>query len=137
MEIVEFTVLGEPVAKARPRVVRGHAYTPEKTRVQEERIAAACRAAHPSKWFGKEVPIRMSLEFHVTIPKAYSKKKHALAVSGVLRPTARTGDIENLAKLVMDALNCVCYYDDSQVVELESVKKYSDEPRTVIRVMPL
>ena len=137
MEMVEFFVLGEPVVKMRPRVVRGHAYTPEKTRTQEARIAAAYKDAHPGAWFGKGIPLRMELEFHMRIPESFGKKKRDAALMGALKPTVRNGDIENLAKLALDALNGVCYYDDSQVVELESVKVYGETPKTVIRVLPL
>ena len=37
---VEFAVEGAPVAKARARVVRGRAYTPEATKGYEERVTA-------------------------------------------------------------------------------------------------
>ena len=44
------------------------------------------------------------------------------------------GDVDNLMKAVLDALNGVCYVDDSQVTELYGVKKFSDKPKIVIQI---
>ena len=43
-------------------------------------------------------------------------------------------DIDNLRKLVMDALTNVFWRDDSLVCEGTTIKKYSDQPRTEIRI---
>jgi Holliday junction resolvase RusA-like endonuclease len=42
------------------------------------------------------------------------------------RPTTRP-DIDNYAKLVLDALNGFVWADDSQVVKIEAVKRYAKE----------
>jgi Holliday junction resolvase RusA-like endonuclease len=52
------------------------------------------------------------------------------------------GDLDNLVKLVKDALNHVGYEDDSQVAELEASKRYIDAERgeqahTVVTLLPL
>jgi Holliday junction resolvase RusA-like endonuclease len=53
------------------------------------------------------------------------------------RPTKHRVDVDNLAKLVMDAANGIAYADDSQVraivAEMEIDK---DDPRTVVVVAP-
>lgn len=51
------------------------------------------------------------------------------------RANARPCDIDNLAKLVLDALNGACWPDDSQVVSLEAHKGVDREnPRTEVVV---
>ena len=40
--------------------------------------------------------------------------------------------IDNYVKLVLDALNGVFYKDDSQICHLKTIKKYSEQPRTVV-----
>ena len=43
-------------------------------------------------------------------------------------------DSEGNIKFVLDALNGVFYKDDSQVVHIESIKEYSTEPKTIVRI---
>jgi Holliday junction resolvase RusA-like endonuclease len=58
------------------------------------------------------------LEARMSIPSSWSKKKHALALRGSLRPTGRP-DLDNLAKIV-DALKGVVWVDDSLIVDLHA-----------------
>ena len=41
-----FTIPGEPTGKARPRVVKGHAYTPAKTKAYEDKVRWCFKQAH-------------------------------------------------------------------------------------------
>jgi Holliday junction resolvase RusA-like endonuclease len=43
-------------------------------------------------------------------------------------------DADNIAKLILDALNRVAWDDDSQVVDLRVKKRHAPEPGTLIRV---
>lgn len=51
------------------------------------------------------------------------------------------GDVDNLAKLVMDALEGVAYANDSQIADLRIVKRYAGPddsgPFTAIQLRPL
>lgn len=114
-----------PVAKGRPRLSNGHAYTPEKTRKYEQAVQLTARAQIKRALDGE---IRLSIRFYLLRPKALRNKD--------LRPTKRP-DIDNLAKAVMDALNGIAYEDDKQVVELHLYKYYSNEPRTEIELEEL
>jgi Holliday junction resolvase RusA-like endonuclease len=109
-----FVVLGQPIPKARPRVARGHAFTPKTTLQAEARIAATARqqGARPLS-----CPVRLDLRFY--------------------REDLRRVDIDNLVKLVQDALNGIAYVDDAQVVSLSAVKLLDrDAPRTCVEVAP-
>jgi Holliday junction resolvase RusA-like endonuclease len=112
---VSFVVYGDPTPKARPRVVHGHAYTPGQTTAAEARIAVAARRSGVKPAKG---PVRLSARFW--------------------RATARVCDLDNLAKLVQDALNGIAYVDDSQIVELTATKGIDrDRPRTEVRIEEL
>ena len=132
--LVEFTVFGNPVPKARPRVVNGHAYTPEKTSIQEQKIALVYRSKCHGFKFEKGVPIKLEADFFVKIPESASKKRKAEMLSGEIRPVGRIGDVDNLLKTVTDAGNGVFYADDAQIVEMTGRRFYSDVPRTEIRI---
>lgn len=57
-------------------------------------------------------------------------------LNGELLP-AKKPDIDNIAKAVLDALNSVAYRDDTQIVELQIRKQYSEKPRLEIRMEEL
>ena len=49
-------------------------------------------------------------------------------LNGELRPTKKP-DCDNIAKVILDALNGIAYHDDSQVVELVVHKHYAETTR--------
>ena len=128
--MIEFTVPGRPVPQARPRVVRGHAYTPAKS-AQYQRIVAAT-AAHIMK--GKELflgSVACEIELYFAIPKSYTKGKRLAAEYNVMKPVTRSsGDADNHAKAIMDALTGVCWGDDSQVTRLSVIKRFTKDAHT-------
>ena len=127
---VQFTVLGEPVAKGRPRMTRtGHVYTPSKTRLYEGHIQDAYKAkivATPPT--GQ--PVRVLIDAYFPVPKSVSKKRR-LAMEGA--PHTKKCDADNLAKSVLDGLNKVAFQDDAQVHYLRVKKMYTlEEPRVEV-----
>ena len=108
----------EPVAKGRPRMTRkGHVYTPEKTRTFEKNAKLLAK-----KQFWQQPlqgPIAVDLLFYFKAPK---KPKHATYV--VTRP-----DLDNLSKSICDAMNGLCWVDDSQIVDLRVRKLYGEFPK--------
>ena len=52
-------------------------------------------------------------------------------LEGLMNPIKRP-DADNIAKIVLDALNGIAYKDDSQIVDLSVPKRYSDKPRVEI-----
>jgi len=131
--MIKLTIPGEPVAKARPRVTKtGHAYTPKAT-VDYENWIKCCYIESKNKLGFKMLsePIRAEIECYFPIPKGFSRVKREKALKGEIRPCKKP-DVDNLAKSILDALNNLAYDDDKQVVELEIVKFYSDEPRTEV-----
>lgn len=103
---MKLTINLEPVALARPRVNttnRGR-YLPAKSRRFLDDLAALVRAAFRRQPF--ENPLAVTLHFYR--PRT---------------PTAKNfGDIDNLAKAVLDACNGVVWTDDRLITELHAFK---------------
>lgn len=132
---IQFTIPGNPVPKARPRVTRsGHAYTPKKTAEYEKLVkvyAIKTMDEHGLKPTGEA--IRLDVQAFFQIPKSWSLSKKKNAAYGVLKPIGRP-DADNCIKAVQDAMNGIVYKDDSQIVELIGGKHYSYEPRVEVTV---
>lgn len=125
-----FFVPGTPTGKGRPRfsVVQGRvvAYTPKSTKDVEKMVAKEFRALKTNH--GPESGnVKIFITAVFDIPKSYTKAKRELALAGKIYPTKKP-DIDNITKLVMDALNGLAYYDDSQVTVIHAVKRYSMSP---------
>lgn len=109
-----FVVDGQPVPKARPRLSNGHAYTPERTRVYEDTVRWAARAAMRAR-----EPLAGDL--HVEI--------------ALYRKGARRADLDNLTKSFLDGCNGLVWNDDKQIVSLRARVVYGDaRPRAEVRV---
>jgi len=109
--VVRFTVPGEPRSKQRPRVTSHGTFTPKETIVAERKVRHAWEALGEQMF---ENCVLVDIEF-------YNGNK-------------RRRDLDNMAKLVLDALNGSAYGDDYQVVELNLNKYFTDKEkaRTVI-----
>ena len=131
-----FTVPGPPTPKARARVVYREgagaygAFTPEKTRVAEDEVG------YVAKSHGVELldgAVKLTVRAYIPIPRSWSLRKTNLAVEGKLRPTTKP-DVDNIGKMISDALNHIAYRDDSQIVESRISKWYSTQPRTEVTI---
>lgn len=133
---LEFKVPGEPVGKGRPRFVRatGRTYTPEKTERYENLVKLAFIKEYPDV-IPLEGPLAVTMIANFSVPKSWSKKKQALAIAGVLRPTKKP-DTDNIAK-IKDALNGIAWVDDAQVVEESISKNYTEVPNLTIIIETL
>lgn len=114
---LRFTVKGEPLGKSRPRVTKNGTYTPKATREAEARVRQALELAYPEPLLVVET--------------------EALAITLMAyRYERRTRDVDNLLKLVMDALNGMAYVDDSQVEDVNGIRTIwvdsREEAKTVV-----
>ena len=128
--MISFTVDGTAVPKQRPRISGRRAYTPKRTKDYEERVLEAFRSSYSGFYpaFGKDVPVRICISVIQEIPKSWSKKKRAQAENGEIVPLSRNGDVDNIAKSILDALNGFAYEDDCQVTMLMITKQYGARP---------
>lgn len=115
------TIHGDLHGKGRPRFANGHAYTPETTRRYEGKIQAAWVLAHGKRIDG---PVAVHITAYQTLPKRASKALREAVAAGKAWPL-RKPDVDNVIKIVLDALNGYAYNDDTQVVRLYADKMYT------------
>ena len=125
-----FVVQGNPVGKARPRF-NGHAYTEQKTRAYEQLV----RIMYRSKYNGEpKATGNVSIEIRITIavPKSATKKERQALLSA--RPMKKP-DLDNVAKIILDALNGVAYEDDKQVTSLTIYREWGETPQVEVWIL--
>ncbi|MBC8630280.1 RusA family crossover junction endodeoxyribonuclease [[Eubacterium] tenue] len=129
---VNFTIDGEPIGKARPRVntKTKRAYTPEKTKMYENyiKLLYKCQVQHYFEGY-----VRLTVIAYYSIAASDSKKVKQQKKDNILRPSKKP-DIDNVYKLVADALNTIAYKDDAAIVEGDFKKYYSDRPRVEVTI---
>lgn len=131
--MIKFEILGQPIAKARPRMTKaGVAYTPQRTTNYESLVRYTYQSL-----YGNREPLKGRIEAHIVavfpVPKSYSKKLTTALLSGS-RNYDKKPDCDNLAKSVLDALNGIAYNDDSQITSLHVVKEYGIQPKVIIEL---
>ena len=130
---VKFTVPGPPRGKGRPRFTKnGRTYTPKETAEYEKKIADCFKQQCGNAFFNEHIPIDVRITAYYPIPKNVSKKKHAAMIEHTIRPVLKP-DADNIMKC-LDAINKIAFYDDSQIVDAQVRKFYSDDPRLVITI---
>ena len=97
----------------------------------EKEVAAVYMEAAKGRKFEKGRPLDIRIIAYYPIPKSASKKKQREMLEHRLRPTVKP-DLDNVAKLVYDALNGVAWYDDNAIVDTQVRKFYSDTPRVEV-----
>lgn len=128
IHLLEFDV--DPRPKQRPRVNTRtkRAYTPEATRSFEKLIRDLAKL----QW-GKskpiEKPVRIDIEFRIKRPASVPLRKRKY-------PSVRP-DLDNLEKALIDAIQGVCFLDDSQIVRKYSEKVYALESGISVKLREL
>ena len=120
---VAFTLRGEPVAKMRHRMANGHTYTPRETVEAQKAIAWAYRAAGGKMLDG---PLQLHCAFLV---RGRTSAAH-------LDPR----DVDNLVKLVKDALEGVAYSNDRRITHVYAYKARPEpgqDPCTIVTIGPV
>ncbi|MCX0404568.1 RusA family crossover junction endodeoxyribonuclease [Clostridium perfringens] len=115
-------VTGKIRGKARPRICRGHAFTPKDT-VQYEKLVRDCYQKQDGRYL--EGSVRALIIAYYKIPKSYTKKRVQAIKDGLEKPTKKP-DADNIGKIILDSLNGIAYKDDSQIVELSVIKRYTE-----------
>ncbi len=143
---VRFTVPGEPEGKGRPRFSTGFSnkkgrsfvrvHTPAKTANYENLVKLEYEAESGGYMFPDEAMLDMRIIAYYGVPKSDSRKKRALKLKGEIRPTKKP-DADNVVKSVADALNGVAYRDDTQIVDCQIRKFYSENPRVEVRIIEI
>ena len=86
--------------------------------------------------FPDDAMLDMRIKAYYSIPKSASKKKRVAMLIGEIRPTKKP-DMDNVVKIIADSLNQVAYRDDTQIVDCQCRKFYSDRPRVEVTIINL
>ena len=117
-----FSIPGKAVGKGRPRFANGHAYTPETTKEYEDLVRAAFLEAHGKKIEDEALFVQIAV--YTEPPKSISKKKREELLNGY---PMKKPDPDNVADIILDALNGVAWKDDTQVVGLRVNRMWATE----------
>ena len=151
--LVTIILPGDPVPKARPRfrIVRprnGAQFVTVYSDSQTVAYENALKRAGIEAMMGAPAvsgPLSLVLTAYMPIPASWSTKKQAAAVAGDIMPVSGI-DLDNVIKQV-DGLNYhpprfrgdrekrpIIWLNDSQIVSIQALKLYSDDPRLEISV---
>ena len=119
---IQYVVFGKPTPLERARIARnGHMYNPSKP-AQDLFKARIAGFVHEHFFEG---PLKVRLVFHFKRPLYHygTGRNSRKLKDGADHWHTKAGDIDNLAKFVLDAMN---NQDDRQVAKLSAAKFYTD-----------
>lgn len=140
--IICFTVPGEARGQGRPRsaVIGGHVSVYESSEdrsykglIQLHAMDAMRQQGLKASGDAPEKGYRVSIVVVKAVPRSFSKKRRAMALSGIISPCSKP-DLDNIAKIFLDAMNGVVWRDDSAVTELSVRKVYGETDKVSIAV---
>ena len=118
--MIKFFVACTPRGKQRARVTRHGTYTPQETVELERMIGRECKKAMAgAKPLGG--PLRLSLYVIFIQPRSWSATKKSSTFWHTVKP-----DLDNIEKLVKDALKNIAWRDDCQVAKVDMAKFYGN-----------
>lgn len=130
----DFEIEGKPVGKGRPRFRRMgnfvQTYTPSNTAEYEKLVRLRFQNA------GGQItdkPVRVAVVAFFAPPKSTKKRDRIEMLANRILPEKKP-DCDNIAKIILDALNKIAYIDDSQVIELVVKKRYSAEAKVTVHI---
>lgn len=134
---VEISIKTDAIGKGRPKfaLVGGHAvaYTPKKTKEQEEFIRHEFIKHAGTDHADYEGTVRIFIDVGYQISKSKSKKEQEFMRKNYWN-VKKKPDLDNVIKLILDALNGVAFKDDSQIISIDATKSWMDDPITFIRL---
>ena len=107
-----------------------HHYQPEKILNEHAALALLAEQHRPDKLW--DCPIEVRIFFYFPWPSSISKKRKMNWHNNLVAYKATRPDLDNLEKLIFDALEGVIYKNDSQICSKFTSKKYDDTPRIEI-----
>lgn len=122
---------GRPRFRSAGRFVQ--TYTDKETVNFENLVKLSYMNCGSNERFFEDQPLKVVLEMYQEIPKSASKKKQQAMLNGEIYPTKKP-DVDNVCKAIFDALNGVCFKDDTQVVEVYITKKYDVRSHVIVGI---
>lgn len=130
----DFVVEGKPTGKGRPRFKRVgnfvQTYTPANTAEYEKLVKLRFQNAGGAI---TDKPVKIEIVALFAPPKSTKKRDKAEMLMNKILPTKKP-DCDNIAKIILDALNQIAYKDDAQVIELIVKKRFAAEARVYVHI---
>lgn len=134
--MIELKINGNPIPQKRHRYRRASrriiSYDPNSR--DKQAFAMQLASMMHSKPFNE--PLSVEMIFYMKRPKSHfrtGKYSHKLK-KGIGEDHSKKPDIDNLVKFVMDSGNKILWKDDACISHLRTMKVYSLNPRTEIRI---
>ena len=128
---LKFRVFGEAIPLGRVRAVsvggRIRTYTPQKSVEEKAAVRAIVQQAMEEQHWkvpSQDMPIKVELVIKCECPKSRAFWIHTAAAKGLIVPLAGKGDVDNILKLYLDAMNKVVFPDDKQVFQATVTREY-------------
>ncbi len=133
--MIEFTIWGKPVGKDRPvpNPRGGRPFVDKQAAERERHVREEFKSAAGRAWRPIVGPVRVRIIAVFPVPISWPKKLLALAMAGKVWYIGKP-DIDNIEKLIYDALNKVAWIDDAQIVYVEKAARYGDPARTEVKI---
>lgn len=135
MKTYQFVVEGQPKGKGRPRFTTSggypRTYTPNETRQYEELIRE-CFFEQVKEPVDRDKIDTIQILAYYQVPASESKKRKQLMIDGKIPPTVKP-DLDNVIKVVLDALNGLAYNDDKQLLNIYASKFYGAKPMLAVQ----
>lgn len=130
----EFEVPGTIKGKGRPRVnsCTGMVYTPTTTKDYEYLVEQYFLLKYP-KFKTLEGRLVVNITVIFNIPKSTKKCEVEKMLQNEISPTKKP-DIDNIVKIILDAMNKFAFKDDTQITKLSVEKKYGEEEKVYIEI---
>lgn len=132
--IYEFEVPGKIIGKGRPRLnsYTGQIYTPTRTKDYENLVIQYFMLKYPRySPFKGRVSVEITANFEV--PKSTKKIDKELMLQNKINPLKKP-DIDNIVKIILDAMNECAFKDDTQITKLTVEKKYANEESIYVKI---
>lgn len=138
-----FTAFGRPMtagSKIAGQTKDGRLFVRDdnrKTLPWKQSVSQAAGIARGAKGL-LEGPVRVWAVFVVTRPKHHYGAGGRLKDSSPLFPTAgRVGDVDKMARALLDGMTGIVYRDDVQVTDLDVARRYGSPERVEVQVFEL
>lgn len=132
--VYEFEVPAKIIGKGRPRLnsYTGQVYTPTRTKDYESLVEQYFLLKYP-RYKTIEGRVKVSIVGYFEIPKSTSKSMKEQMLQNKISPTKKP-DIDNVVKIVLDAMNKFAFKDDTQITKIEVEKIYSDIEKLYVKI---
>lgn len=135
--MIKFKIEGEPCVKQRPRFSKmGNfvkTYNPPANVEYENWVKLCYKNECGDTIFSNDESLNISITAYFKVPTSFSKKKTQQALEDEIRPS-NSKDVDNIAKIVLDALNGVAFADDRYITSLSVKKRYSQIPYVEVEI---